>query len=142
MSKYVIKNQSKEKKVLLYSNKKKYTFSPKNYYKSTKILLLDDSMIESVLKEKVISKYNKIVKLIYYILASNPDDDEGAMLALDEIEKLKNIILNKYLKYLPKDFCNKYFNKLIILEKKLKEFKFNQMMMNLNEEVKEDGKTR
>lgn len=125
MNNYIIKNITKEKKVLLYSVKESYSFSPQNYFRVSKITVINEDMIASILMEKIISKFNKILKLIYHIL-SGDDNDSATIIAYTEIARLQSIILSKYARYIPKDFTKLYLNKLYLLERELKKIRYQK----------------
>ena len=116
MESYILKNVESDKSILLYQEKKGYTFSPKNgCYRVKKITVLNDSMVECILKDKVIT--------------------------FTEIDRLKNILLNKYYKYLKKEFVENYIRKLQILETELKKIHVMELQSEI-EEQEERGMSR
>lgn len=135
MNNYILKNTEDEEKVLLYQEKKGYSFSPKKgYYRVKKITVLNDEMIECILKEKVVNKYNRLIQIIYSLITSEDTTSGDVLVTYTEIDRLKNILMNKYSKYLKKEFIEKYLKKLHILELELKKVHVMELESELTEE--------
>ncbi len=143
MESYILKNVESDKSILLYQEKKGYTFSPKNgCYRVKKITVLNDSMVECILKDKVISRYNRLLQVIYDLIASGDETTSGdVLITFTEIDRLKNILLNKYYKYLKKEFVENYIRKLQILETELKKIHVMELQSEI-EEQEERGMSR
>ena len=140
MNSFIMKNNDEEKKVLLYEEKKSYSFTPKNGYKRVKkITVLDKDMVSSILEEKVVKKYNLIIKIIYDLITSDDTTSGDVLAAYTELDRIRNILLYKYNEYLRKEFIDKYLKKLYVLELELKKVH----VMELTEEIEETkGKGR
>ena len=140
MNSFILKNNDEEKKVLLYEEKKSYSFTPKNGYKRVKkITVLDKDMVSSILEEKVVKKYNLIIKIIYDLITSDDTTSGDVLAAYTELDRIRNILLYKYNEYLRKEFIDKYLKKLYVLELELKKVH----VMELTEEIEETkGKGR
>ena len=140
MNSFILKNDDEEKKVLLYEEKKSYSFTPKNGYKRVKkITVLDKDMVSSILEEKVVKKYNLIIKIIYDLITSDDTTSGDVLAAYTELDRIRNILLYKYNEYLRKEFIDKYLKKLYVLELELKKVH----VMELTEEIEEiKGKGR
>ena len=140
MNSFILKNDDEEKKVLLYEEKKSYSFTPKNGYKRVKkITVLDKDMVSSILEEKVVKKYNLIIKIIYDLITSDDTTSGDVLAAYTELDRIRNILLYKYNEYLRKEFIDKYLKKLYVLELELKKVH----VMELTEEIAETkGKGR
>lgn len=120
MESYILKNTEKSEKVLLYQTKEGYSFTPKKGYRVKKITVYPNSMIEGILTDKVISMYKRLLQIIYNLISSGNDTTSGDILVTyTEIDRLKGILLNKYYKYLKKEFVEEYLRKLHELETKL-----------------------
>ena len=140
MNSFILKNDNEEKKVLLYEEKKSYSFTPKKGYKKVKkITVLDKDMTSSILEDKIIRKYNLLIKIIYDLISSDDTTSGDVLAAYTELDRLRNIMLYKYHEYLRKEFIDKYLKKLYILELELKKVH----VMELTEEIAENkGKGR
>ncbi len=141
MNSYILKNDDKEKKVLLYKEQVGYTFSPKKSYKKVKkITVLDKDMISGILEEKVSKSYNRLLKIIYSMVTAGDETTSGdVLMAYTELDRIRNILLYKYNQYLKKEFVEKYMQKLYALELELKKVH----VLELKEEIREEkGKGR
>ncbi len=140
MNSFILKNDDEEKKVLLYEEKKSYSFTPKKGYKRVKkITVLDKDMVCSILEDKVVKKYNLLIKIIYDLITSDDTTSGDVLAAYTELDRIRNILLYKYNEYLRKEFIDKYLKKLYVLELELKKVH----VMELTEEIAETkGKGR
>lgn len=141
MNSYILKNDDDERKILLYKEKTGYSFSPKNGYKRVKkITVLDKGMVSSILEDKVIKAYNRLIKVIYSLITAGDETTSGdVLMAYTELDRIRNILLYKYHEYLKKEFIEKYMKKLYILELELKKVH----VMELTDEIEEErGKSR
>lgn len=141
MNSYILKNDDKEKKVLLYKEQVGYTFSPKKSYKKVKkITVLDKDMISGILEEKVNKSYSRLLKIIYSMVTAGDETTSGdVLMAYTELDRIRNILLYKYNQYLKKEFVEKYMQKLYALELELKKVH----VLELKEEIREEkGKGR
>ena len=141
MNSYILKNDDKEKKVLLYKEQIGYSFSPKKEYKRVKkITVLDADMVSGILEDKIVKAYNRLLKIIYDLIVAGDETTSGDVLvAYTELDRIRNILLYKYNQYLKKEFVDKYMKKLYILELELKKVH----VLELTDEIEEErGKSR
>ncbi len=141
MNSYILKNDDEEKKVLLYKEQTGYEFSPKKKIKRVKkITVIDEDMVSSILADKVIKAYNRLIKIVYNLVTAGDETTSGDVLAAyTELDRIRNILLYKYNKYLKKQFVDKYIQKLYVLELELKKVH----VMELTDEIEEErGKSR
>ena len=60
MNSYILKNDTHEKKVLLYKEQNSYSFTPKKSYRHIKkITVLDEKMTSSLMEDKILRAYNR-----------------------------------------------------------------------------------
>ena len=141
MNSYILKNDDKEKKVLLYKEQTGYSFSPKKEYKRVKkITVLDADMVSGILEDKIVKAYNRLLKIIYDLIVAGDETTSGDVLvAYTELDRIRNILLYKYNQYLKKEFVDKYMKKLYVLELELKKVH----VLELTDEIEEErGKSR
>ena len=141
MNSYILKNDDKEKKVLLYKEQTGYSFSPKKEYKRVKkITVLDADMVSGILEDKIVKAYNRLLKIVYDLIVAGDETTSGDVLvAHTELDRIRNILLYKYKQYLKKEFVDKYMKKLYILELELKKVH----VLELTDEIEEErGKSR
>ncbi len=125
MSSFLIKKNEEEVNVIkLNLEENGYDFRPRitnSDAKINKITLFNYSMIDVILSKKIDNEFKKIAAIVYDILANDDDNTTSdATIALDEVERLRGIILNKYQKFLEKEKEKKYLKKLRILENELR----------------------
>lgn len=143
MKNYILKNTPQEEKILLYQEKSGYSFSPKQgVYRVKKITVLNEEMISSILKGKLMSKYKRLLKIVYSLIESGDETSSGdVFVTYTELDRLKSILLYKYAKYLDPKFIKNFYQKLEILEMELKKIH----VMQLEQEIQiteEKGKGR
>ena len=141
MNSYILKNDTHEKKVLLYKEQNSYSFTPKKSYRHIKkITVLDEKMTSSLMEDKILRAYNRLLKLIYALVTAGDETTSGDVLAAyTELDRIRNILLYKYNNYLKKEFIKKVLTKLNALEVELKKVH----VLELTEEIEEErGKNR
>lgn len=141
MNSYILKNDDKEKKVLLFKEQNGYSFSPnKKYKKVKKITVLDADMVSGILESKITKSYNRLLKIVYSLVTSGDETTSGdVLIAYSELDRIRNILLYKYNQFLKKQFIEKYEKKLYLLELELKKVH----VMELTDEIEEErGKSR
>lgn len=109
-----------------------------------KMVIINPSFIEKLITKKINMKMKKLIDLIANIYYSDDDDEDPAgtlMQALNEVEKFKREILNKYLDYMTKEQLKLLEQKIKILESEvtmhvyiLNEKKVNENAKELEEE--------
>lgn len=127
MPNYLIKKSFKSSEIVYMKYKPDgYNFKPKNVVRANisleKIVVIKPSLIDSILTEKIEKQISKIIRLVMYILntddeSTNPSD---IILALNEIARVRSIILNKYQDYISKDKEEALLKKLRVLENELR----------------------
>lgn len=130
--KYVIdKKRVKEEKLMYYNVKMNgLIVSPKNAVagltiKAKKITLIDSFLIEEYIKGRINRKIDKIVKFMLRILNDEDTTEDDSGLVIDEVNKLKGIIINKYKEYLTDTEYKALLTKLILLEEEFQK-NYNQ----------------
>ena len=138
MTSYILKNNKKEKDILLFEEKESYSFTPKKSYKWVKkVTVLDTDMLSKVWENKVSHEYEKLLKLVYALISNDDTTSGDVLVAYTEIERIKNYLLSLAEKGLKKEIIEKYLKKLYILEHELKKVH----VLELTEEI-EMGKGR
>lgn len=125
MSSFLIKRNDEEKDVIkLKNNKTGYDFKPNITsldIKVSRITLYNSSMIDVILSKKIEKTFERIASITYDILSSDDDESSSdAIIALDEVSKLRMVILNKYQEFLKKEKEEDYLKKLRFLENELR----------------------
>ena len=90
-----------------------------------KIVLYDQSLIDILIKEKLIPEFNKLVKKILIYLDEDDDPDNAAFL-LDELARLYSAYLTKYEKYLSNKEKELFMKNIHVLTNELKKMTRNK----------------
>lgn len=109
------KKVNSEFEVVEFTDKKVFTIKKDE----EKITFYDEKLVEEVINNKINETYKRILYIIMDINNSEDATDSDGELVRNQIEELKNAIINKYSKYLSKEMINKYLKMLLILETKL-----------------------
>ena len=98
--------------------------------KAGKIVLVDSRLRDSYIKQVIDKKLYKIVKFSLNILSDETSTDEDGGIVLDELNRLRGIIMNKYKQYMiEEDYKNK-LSKIIIVEEEFKRNYNQKVYMN------------
>lgn len=128
MKGYYLSRQPKTGEIIYvnYDKYKGYNITPKNKIKYdgvrvNKMIIVNPSMIEKVLKRKIKNRLDLYLKTIVEIMDENDDTgSSGIREALNELTRFKNIIKYKYEKYLEEKYLSILNKKIEILEYELK----------------------
>lgn len=103
-----------------------YNITPKNTVKYdgirvNKMIIVNPSMIEKVLKRKIKNRLDLYLRTIVEIMDESDDtDNSGIREALNELTRFKNIIKYKYEKHLEEKYLKILNKKIELLEYELK----------------------
>lgn len=151
--KYVIEKKGKDMKLAYYSvNMVGLNVEPKNgvpglTIKAKKIVLIDPELRDAYIKQRINKKIDKVIKFMLRIL-NDEDTTEGDVgMVLDEINKLKGIIIKKYREYMKVSEYKSLLTKLIIIEEEFKKNYNQKIYMNymngsIYEEKISEGRSR
>ena len=120
--KYVIDRESNNSKLMYYNVKMTgLNVKPKNgitnaVIKSKNVILIDPDLRLSFIKQRVNKKLDKIIDFMLHILNDENSSDSDTGLVLDEINKLKGIIVNKYREYLTETEYKTFLTKIFMLQ--------------------------
>lgn len=132
MTNYILKNNKETQEVLLYQEKTTYSFTPKKGYQEIKkITVLDPEMLNCLWERKLEKEYEKLLKLIYSLVANDDTTSGDVLIAYTEIDRIKKYLLSLDEKIVEKKLLEKYLKKLYILELELKKVH----VMELTEEI-------
>ena len=126
-----------------------YTFKPKqgenNYIKVNEVKIVDKVMIEKILSMKFDRSFKQLVALALRVINDEDADDDTAMIVLDEVELVRQILLERYHKFISKEKEQLFLKKLRIIENEIrvKQIKIKQKAIYLEQqEEKSRGRGR
>ncbi|MDD6879512.1 MAG: hypothetical protein PUD59_04730 [bacterium] len=142
----VVKN--KDEKTIKYFEYNKiggYKITPKKNVKFedainvNKMILINPSLIEKMIDKKVKRKLDYLINMMSIVCDSDDDNADGLYLALDEVEKFKMEVINKYKKYVEEEKMEMLMKKISILEDELN---LRIKYMGIDFEKEKEGKSR
>ena len=131
--KYVIDENNDNVKLIYYNvNIEGLDITPKNdvpglSIKAKKVVLVDPILQDSFINKRINKKIDKIIKFMIRILNDEGTTDEDTGMVLDEINRLKGIIINKYREFMKESEYKSILTKLILIEEEFKK-SYNQKM--------------
>ena len=130
IGKYTLIDDKSIKKIDTINLNDTFNYKPKNNIKKenlkevSKIVLVEPSFIEAIAKKNINKKLNVLLRQITIVLNDETDETAGEYV-LGEIDRLEDMILTNYKKYLSSDYIKLVRNKLKVLKE---EIKYKQMM--------------
>ena len=139
-NRYVLcKSKNNEVLYLNYSTKDGFKFKPKNNIKYdgvkvNEMVIMNPSFIEKVLKRKIKHRLDLYIKFLISLLEDETSDPTSLRHALNDLEKYRRTIINKYRNYLDKKYVELLLKKIEVLERELKDKLFYSMQNKLQPE--------
>ena len=81
------------------------------------IKVMDTNLASSLVKQQVAKKYEKLISLLTELLVDDDDSGDTYREALNQIEKFRQEIKNKYRKFLKQKELEMMSKKLVVLQK-------------------------
>ena len=110
-----IKKVATEFEIVEFDEKKLFSIKKEE----EKISLYDSNLVENVIDRKFNDTYKRLLYIVMDINNSEDSEESDAYIVRDQIDELRNSLINKYEKYLSRDILNKYLKMLLILESKI-----------------------
>ena len=107
-----------------------------------KMVIVNPSMVEKLIDKKINIRMKKLINLIVNIYDSDDDPGSSMMQALNEIEKFKREMINKYLNYMNKKQLSNLEDKIRMLESEVTKKSYVINENSIEEEVYETRKSR
>ena len=121
---YVIYVKNKKSKVLYYKKDvdgSEIKPSGKSFSINVdKMLLTDPDLINEYISIRLEKKFKSIISKLYEVLNDEDATEEGVSILLDETEKFKEIVNNKYARFLDMQKKREFLAKIILIEEELK----------------------
>ena len=120
-NKYILIKKNKFKKISKFDYEDSFNMPKKKDKERIGVIkFYDEKIIASVIKKSIDNRFKKILELIARIEESDEDPSNGYIFCLNESNKFRQEMVNKYNRFLKKreiDFNNK---KIELIEKELK----------------------
>ena len=100
-----------------------YTFRPRpnsNYIKVNKVTIVDRMMIDRILSMKFDKSFNRVVKLALKVINDDDATGDDCEIVLGEVELVRQILLNRYQKYINQDKEKLFLKKLRLIENEMR----------------------
>jgi hypothetical protein len=126
MPKYVfVKNKELLSSDLSLKDMDGFNFKPKNNVKYDGIKVERATIVNPIFVEAILTRKNnaQLEKYLEYILMVLNDEDAGeddVVIAMNEIERFRMMLINKHKKYLKDEYVEKMVKRIRILEEELK----------------------
>lgn len=149
MASYLINKHHQDESIISIKDIDGYTFKPHsnndNYIKVKAVKIVDKVMIDKILTIKFDKLFKQVVAMALQIINDDDATTDDAAIVLDEVELVREILLNRYQKFLKQEKEQLFLKKLRLIENemRLKQVKIRQkdmMMAEMNE--KKAGKSR
>ena len=87
-----------------------------------RVMIINPTFIDKIATRKINTKFNKLINMMQIVCEVGDEDEsgEGYRIALDEAEKLKQELWNKYRKFITEEKLALMMKKIEILEDELK----------------------
>lgn len=124
-----------------------FRFAPKytNEYMGmevNKMVVINPSLIEKVLKKKIKRKLDLYLQFIVSVIDDEDTDPSNLRYVLDDLERYRRTIINKYQHYLDEKYINLLLKKIEVLNNELKTKLIYMRKPIEKEEEKENNRTR
>ena len=134
--KYVIDKSNNNMKLMYYNVKMNgLVVNPINQVedldiKDKNVLFVDKKLTDTYIKKRVNRKINKIINFMLRILNDDGTTEEDSGIVLDEINRLKGIVINKYKEYMIESEYKALLTRLILIEEEFKKSYNEKILMN------------
>ena len=149
MAGYLINKKHRDDCVVSIKELEGYKFKPKatngNYIKVNEVTVFDRVMIDRILSMKFDKSFKQLVALALRVINDEDADDTEAEIVLDEVELVRQVLLNRYQRFLSYEKEQLFLKKLRIIENEMrvKQIKIKQKAIYLEQqEEKSRGRGR
>lgn len=146
---YKLHKNETNKELLNFENKKLdgFEFTPKhtNEYMGmevNKMVVINPSFVEKVLKKKIKRKLDLYLQFIVSVIDDEDTDPSNLRYVLDDLERYRRTIINKYQRYLEEKYINLLLKKIDLLQNEIKTKLLYMKEPIIKEEEKETRRSR
>lgn len=121
-SSYYLNRKSIYKKYLEINVDSSYNMNKKKDNESIGIIkFYDNKIINKVIKKSIDLRFKKLLELMISIEESDEDPSSGLLFCLDEADRFKHEMINKYKRFLKKEQMELLNKKIELIEKEVKD---------------------
>lgn len=124
MANYLIKKTHHDESVVSIRELDGYTFKPRltkdSFVRVNEVTIVDKVMIDKILTMKFNKSLKKVVQLALKVINDEDADDGDATIVLGEVELVREILLNRYQKFLSYEKEQLFLKKLRLIENELR----------------------
>ena len=147
MSNYKVDKENKYQSVAKIRDLDGYDFRPRNKASNvtiSKVTIVDNLMIDKILSVKFDQTFRRLISLAMRVLNDDDASDDDVRIVLDEEKLIKEILQNRYSKYLRREKELLFLKKLKVIENemRMKQVAIKKKAIYLEELEKEKSKGR
>lgn len=121
---YLINKKHKKMYIVRLSIKGGYSFKPKsiskNYIKVNDVRVVNPRMIDRILSLKFDKALRRVIKLATVVINDDDASESDTQLVFGEVELVRQILLNRYQKFLNQEKEKLFLQKLRLIENELR----------------------
>ncbi|MEG0794527.1 MAG: hypothetical protein RSE17_01315 [Bacilli bacterium] len=119
MNNYVLESISKTLKVTYITEYNGYSFlSKSNGIKE--ISIIDYDIASMVVKSKFLKQYRRLLSIVCHVISDEDTTEGDILVTFTELDRLEDILMYKYSKYLKKVEIEKFLKQIKLLDAELK----------------------
>ena len=147
MSNYKIDKDNKYQTVVQIRDLDGYDFRPRNKVNQinvSKVTIIDNLMIDKILTVKFDRTFKKLIALAMRVINDDDASDDDVRIVLDEEKLIKEILQNRYAKYIRHEKELLFLKKLKVIENemRMKQIAIKKKAIYLEELEREKSKGR
>ncbi len=149
MASYLINKRHHDESIISMHDVDGYVFKPKtksdSYIKVKEVKIVEPRMIDKILSMKFDKLFKQVVAMALTVINDEDATDDDAEIVLDEVELVRQILLNRYQKFLNYEKEKLFLKKLRLIENEMrvKQVKIKQKALYLEQmEEKSIGRSR
>lgn len=124
MASYLINKSHQDESVVSIRELEGYQFKPRStkdsYIKVNQVTIVDRVMIDKILTMKFNKSFKKVVALALQVINDEDSDEGNVAIVLGEVELVREILLNRYQKFLSYEKEQLFLKKLRLIENELR----------------------
>lgn len=149
MASYLINKKHHDDNIVKFHDLEGYKFKPKatngKYINVNEVTIVDKKMIDHILSVKFDKAFKRVVAMALAVINDEDADDTACEVVLGEVELVRQVLLNRYQRFINYEKEQLFLKKLRLIENEMrvKQVKIKQKAIYLeNLEEKTQGRSR